>query len=165
MSGTGETTADFAGEAREFRICLGEIRRIEAKCNAPIGEVAQRLARAVVVLKAGGSLSVAEMLAAGIAIYADDVREPLYQGLIGKDMPSGEATKLLKTEIDDRGFKGLMDNAAVALLVLTATQEAPPREADLGEQKAGQNPPNASTSQNSSGSARRSGSRRGKSKR
>lgn len=133
MSGTGESTVDFAGEERAFRIRLGEIRRIEAKCgNIGIGEVLRRLARCVTAVAEHGGLGA---LAAGVEIHADDVREPIYQGLIGAGMPSGEATTLVRTEVDDRGVRGLLDNAPTALAVLWASQEVPP-----GEQKAGESP-------------------------
>jgi hypothetical protein len=52
MSGSGEVSADFAGEERAFRIRLGEIRKIEAKCETGIGEVCRRLASAVYVQNA-----------------------------------------------------------------------------------------------------------------
>lgn len=133
MSGTGESTVDFAGEERAFRIRLGEIRRIEAKCgNIGIGEVLRRLARCVTSVAEYGGLSA---LAAGVEIRADDVREPIYQGLRGGGMSDGDATRLVKAEVDERGVRGLLDNAATALAVLWASQEVPP-----GEQKAGENP-------------------------
>jgi hypothetical protein len=156
MSGTGESTTDFAGEEREFRIRLGEIRRIEAKCGAiGIGVVLQRLAKCTILL---AKLSKIEALASGIDIYADDVREPIYQGLVGRGMTSQEATKLLKVEIDDRGVDGLLDNAPTALSVLLAAREVP-EEDDLGEQPAGESPttpPSPSTSGTSTEPAQQS---------
>lgn len=131
MSGTGETREDFAGEERTFRIRLGEIRRIEAKCGARIGEVAQRLARAVQAISATGGNYVAA-LAAGIEIGAEDVRETLYQGLVGGGMASPEATNLVRSEIDERGLRGLTDHVAVALMVLVATSKAPPIAGESG---------------------------------
>lgn len=141
MSGTGDVTAEFAGEARDFRIRLGELRRIEAKCGDAIGDVLRRLARcALVVSKVEGI----EAYALGVEVRADDVREVIYQGLVGRGMPSGDATRLIATEIDDRGLKGILDNAVVALRVLTGTQETPPGEPPAGESPA--TPASASTS-------------------
>ncbi len=125
MSGTGETREDFAGEERTFRIRLGEIRRIEAKCGARIGEVAQRLARAVQAISSAGGNYVGA-LATGIEIGAEDVRETLYQGLIGGGMAAPDATNLVRAEIDERGLRGITDHVGVALMVLVATSEAPP---------------------------------------
>lgn len=124
MSGTGETREDFAGEERTFRIRLGEIRRIEAKCGARIGLVAQRLAMAVQAISSAGGNYVGA-LATGIEVGAEDVRETLYQGLLGGGMTSPDATNLVRSEIDDRGLRGITDNVGVALMVLVATSEAP----------------------------------------
>lgn len=124
MSGTGEAREDFAGEERGFRIRLGEIRRIEAKCGARVGEVAQRLSKAALVIRAAGGNYV-EALAAGIEIGAEDVRETIYQGLLGGGMTDGEATALVRAGIDDRGLRGLTDNVGVALMVLVGTSEVP----------------------------------------
>lgn len=133
MSGTGETRADFAGEERAFRIRLGEIRRIEDKCKTGIGEVVRRLARCVYVVgEVGGS----EALVAGVEIHADDVREVLFQGLRGAGMTDAEATRLLRQEVDDRGFRGLLGHASTAYTVLWASQEIP----DTGEPQAGASP-------------------------
>lgn len=132
MSGTGEVTTDFAGEERAFRIRLGEIRKIEAKAGAGIGEVVRRLSRAVLVI---GKLDGLEALAAGVEIHADDVRETIYQGLVGGGMTPADATKLLRTEIDDGGLRGMLNNVGTALTVLWGSQEAPetPGEPTAGE--------------------------------
>jgi hypothetical protein len=136
MSGTGELRLDFAGEERVFRIRLGEIRRIEDKSKTGVGEVVRRLSRCVYMLDKFGGL---EALASGVDIHADDVREVLYQGLLGGGMPSAEATKLLRREIDDRGLRGLLDNAAPALEVLWGSQQVPETDAP-GEPQAGESP-------------------------
>jgi hypothetical protein len=141
MSGTGECSTDFAGEERHFRIRYGEIRRIEQKCETGIGEVVRRLARAVLMLDKLGGM---EALAAGLDIHAADVRETIMQGLMGAGMASGEATNLVRLEIDDRGLRGLLDNTTVALEVLWASQQTPegppPGEGQAGESPA--TPPN-----------------------
>lgn len=136
MSGTGEAREDFAGEERAFRIRLGEIRRIEGKCGARIGEVAHRLAKATLAIGAAGGKYV-DALALGLDIAADDVREPIYQGLMGGGLTSNEATALVRSAIDDRGLRGIMDNVSIALAVLVATSEVPKDAA--GEGKAGSN--------------------------
>lgn len=149
MSGTGEVSADFAGEERAFRIRLGEIRRIEQKCGTGIGEVLRRLSRAVLVTS---RLSGIEAIAAGLEIHADDVREVIMQGLTGGGMTSADATTLARREIDDRGFPGIRDNFTVALKVLWGSEETP----DAGEPQAGESPatpPSPSTSGSSTESA------------
>jgi hypothetical protein len=144
MSGTGEARLDFAGEERLFRIRLGEIRRIEEKCKDGIGEVLRRLAQCILVIDQLGGL---QALAAGIAIRADDVRTIIYEGLVGGGMPSGEATKLVRREIDDRGVKGLMDNAGVAFGALYGASEAPEEGDAPGEPEAAETPSPEPTSE------------------
>jgi hypothetical protein len=134
MSGTGEVLADFAGEERAFRIRLGEIRRIQTKCgDVGIGEVLRRLSKCVYLMSKVGGI---EALAAGVDIHADDVRTPIYEGLVGAGLSSAEATALVRTAIDDRGVRGLLDNASVALTVLWGSQETPPGEPTAGESPA-----------------------------
>lgn len=130
MSGTGEIREHFAGEEHEFRVRLGEIRRIEDKCGTGIGIVASRLARMASALSVAPDLSAA--LAFGVELHADDVREPIYQGLLGGGMKSGDASRLLKREIDDRGLTGVLDNVVVALSVLVGSQRVPETDA-VGE--------------------------------
>ena len=142
-AGTGEVEADFAGELRPFRLRLGELRRIEDRCGAGVGEVARRLARALSVLS---QLSGVPALAAGLDVRADDVREVILQGLTGAGMPSTDAAKLVRAEVEERGLPGIIDNVSVALTVLVGSQEAP----DAGELTAGTanaaTPPSAPTS-------------------
>jgi hypothetical protein len=148
MSGTGEASTDFAGETREFRIRLGEIRHIEQKCEVGIGEVCRRLAKAAYVTSKFGGL---EALAMGVEIHAEDVRAPIYEGLVGGGMRPADATKIVRQEIDDRGVRGLLDNVAVALVVLLGSQETPPGEPQAGEPPA--TPPSEPTSPTSTASA------------
>lgn len=158
MSGTGEVRADFAGEERLFRIRLGEIRRIEAKCGGPeqpvaIFEVVRRLSRAVYLI-ANADGDVMKALAIGIDVRADDVHEVLYQGLLGGNMAAPEAAKLLKAEVGDRGLRGILDNVGVALEVLWGSQETPPGEPTAGTPQTETGdaaPPNPSTSPTSTG--------------
>lgn len=157
MSGTGEVREGFAGEERLFRIRLGEIRRIEAKCgNVGIGEVVRRLSKAVFLLdKVGG----VEAFAHGLEIRADDVFETIFQGLKGGGMADREATDLVRREIDDRGWSGLLDHVGLALQVLTGTQATPEGD-DQGEPKAEATPATPkrrSTSKSSTASGRPSG--------
>lgn len=161
-AGTGEVRLNFAGEERLFRIRWGEIRRIEDKADIGIGEVLRRLSRAVMVLS---RLQGIEALAAGLDIRAEDVREVIYQGLVGGGMPAGKAALLLRLELDDRGIPGLIDNVSVALGVLWGASSAP-EAATPGEPAAGAatTPASDATSPPSSASAPPSGSARARSK-
>lgn len=167
-AGAGEVEQAFAGELRQFRIRLGEIRKIEAKCGCSIAEVCRRLARATYVLSKFEGI---EALATGLDFRADDVRETVYQGLVGASMPTGPAFKLVSDEIDSRGWQGLIDNLDTALLVLMGSQETPPPGASggeaPGEPEAGPagtpTPPSPPTSDASMASAPRSASARARS--
>lgn len=159
-AGTGEVSAPLGGEERPFRIRLGEIRRIEAKCGVGVGEVCRRLARATYLLS---KIQGIEALASGLEIHADDVRETLYQGLVGAGMATGPAFKLVTDEIDNRGWRGLIENLDTALLVLMGSQESPEEAPDAsGEPQAGPvetpTPPSPPTSDASTASAPPSGS-------
>jgi hypothetical protein len=136
MSGTGEGLEDFAGEERAFRIRLGEIRRIEDKCEAGIGLVLGRLSRAAVLMT---QLDPAQAFAAGVDVRADDVRTVIYEGLVGGGMAAPEASKLVRAEIDERGVRGIFDHVNTALAVLWGSQRLPEGEG-LGEPQAGENP-------------------------
>ncbi|PVM90662.1 gene transfer agent family protein [Caulobacter endophyticus] len=138
MDGSGHCTTEFAGEERDFRIRLGEIRRIEKACGTGIGEVLRRLARAVFALSKYSGI---EALAAGVEFHAEDVRAPIYQGLIGAGMTSKDATNLVRLDIDERGIQGLLDHATTALEVLWASRQAPEDE-EPGEPIAGESPAN-----------------------
>jgi hypothetical protein len=150
MSGTGEARADFAGEERSFRIRLGEIRRIEERCKSKIGPVCQRLAVAVHAMAKAenkdGSLNLGLALALGIEIGSEDVRAVIHEGLTGFGMKPGEATALVRREIDDRGLRGLLENVPAALQVMVGSQETPAGEGEdepPGEPQPAATPPAA----------------------
>lgn len=134
MSGLGEVHKDFAGEERLFRIQLGEIRRIQVACGTPerpcsIGDVIRRLAACVYVQDNVKGL---QGLIAGLEIFADDVRAPIFEGLSGARVLSpGEVTRLVAAEIDRQGMDGILRHARLALEILTGTQREP--AADDGE--------------------------------
>ena len=137
MSGTGESREDFAGEERAFRIRLGEIRRIEAKCECGIGLVLGRLSRAMLLMKELGG---AQAFASGIDLRADDVRTTLYEGLVGAGMSGPDATKLVRAEIDDRGLRGVIEHVGTAMAVLWGSQQTPSEGGGEGEPRAGESP-------------------------
>ena len=141
---------DFAGEERPFLIRIGELRRIQTACGAGPGEVANRLARCVKTLREFPKLTVFEQALIGMGhLYVDDVRAPIYEGLVAGGMTAPEASKLVRAEIDDRGFRGLVENAGLALGVLISGVSMPAEDDDAGELKPGENPPAASSTSES----------------
>ena len=140
---------DFGGEERTFLVRIGELRKIQTACNAGPGEIAQRLARCVQTVREFPQATIYDQVLIGMgSLYVDDVREPILQGLIAGGMTSADATKLVRQEIDERGFRGLMENAALALALVIAGVSMPAEEADApGEFQAGTAPPPGSTSE------------------
>lgn len=145
---------DFAGDERLFLIRIGELRRIQIACGAGVGEIVRRLAQCVNTLRSYPEATLWEQAAIGFGtLHVDDVREPIYEGLVAGGMKAPDASKLVRREIDERGFRGLIENAPLALGIMlagTAVPEdaAPPGgAAGEGESMAGKTPQAGSTSE------------------
>lgn len=137
MARPGRITASFGADERTFFCGIGELRAIQETCGVGPAVLAERLARCVQVLADHPKATLLELAGLGLGGWRiDDVREPILSGLIGGGMGPGEAHRLVKTWIDDRGFKGLMENAATALTVLIAGV-AEPEGDEAGEPQAG----------------------------
>lgn len=144
---------DFAGEERAFLARIGELRKIEARCSAGIFEVAGELARCVSILRQAPNATVFDQLLLGLgALRVDYVREPILQALTAGGMSSGDATRMVVSEIDDHGFVGLLNNAPLALAVVIAGISQPVGAEAPGESRAGKAPP-ASTGETSTAQA------------
>lgn len=135
--GTGVLEAEFGGETRRFRVALGELRRIQTACDAGPAEIARRLARCVQVQQAKPKASILEQAALGLGDWRiEDVRAPIVEGLVGGGLSPNEAGALVRRFVDERGFRGLTENAALALSLVVVGQDFP--EDDLpGKPKAG----------------------------
>ena len=134
MPGSGFVEQDFGGEPRRFLVRIGQLRKIEGACGTGCGEVARRLSRCVSLMAAAPEkATILDMVGLGLGDWrVDDVREPIFQGLIGGGMNPNEAGALVREWIDDRGFKGLVENTGLAL-VLIATGVSEPEDDKLGE--------------------------------
>lgn len=112
-----EIEAEFGGEVRRFSMSIGGLRKVQEKCGA-------------------GPLVVLDRIGAG-AWLVDDIREPIFQGRIAAGLSPNEAAKEVREWIDERGLKGLMENASLAIRVLSAGIVGPAEEAgeaaDAGE--------------------------------
>jgi hypothetical protein len=165
MDGTGAIEEQFGGELRFFKVGIGELRAIQAKCDAGPAEIARRLARGVMALRAGSNAAIGELAALGLGEWrVDDVREPILQGLIGGGLSPNDAANLVRRWIDERGFRGLVENLTLALELVVAGV-AQPEDERLGEREAGAQKATTSRaarspSAKSTGPARRSASRR-----
>lgn len=137
---TRPISEEFGGEPRAFKCALGELKLIQAKCGSP-SMLAFRLARGVAVRREFAESSVLDQAAIGLGDWLiDDVREPIFQGLIGGGMAPNDAGKLCRTWIDDRGFKGLVENLELALAIVLVGLEDPEPE-PAGEPGADAAPP------------------------
>lgn len=102
MSRAGEITLPWGDEDRTFRLAIGDWRKVQEKCDAGPAEILARLAPVFTATQQG--LRFEQIVAAGFLgrWRVDDVREPLYRGLIGGGMEPTAAGKLIKELVDDR---------------------------------------------------------------
>lgn len=112
MSGTGRITIVWGGDEREFRLAIGQLRRLQEKTGAGPMAVATRLA--------GGTFMV------------DDVRESIRLGLIGGGMKPSEADELVKEYVDERP---LLENVITAREILMAALVGDPND-EVGKGRA-----------------------------
>lgn len=137
MAKAGAITAEFGAAERAFFCGMAELRAIQEACGVGPPVIAERLARCVQVQRAQPEATVLDQVALGVGDWkVDDIREPILVGLIAAGMPPGEAGRLVRRWIDDRGFKGLMENAGTALTILVAGV-AEPEGDPAGELPAG----------------------------
>jgi hypothetical protein len=150
-AGTGQITEDFGGEPRPFCVRIGELRKIQDRCGAGPAQIAERLARCVTTYTTNPAATPLQLVTLGLGDWrVDDIREPIFQGLIGGGMNPNVAGKLVREWVDDRGFRGLVENAGLALTLVVAGVEAPAGE---GEPPAGEKEPASSTSEPSTEAA------------
>jgi hypothetical protein len=85
--------------------------------------------------------SILEQATIGLGDWkVEDVREPIFVGLVAGGLSPNDAGKLCRTWIDERGFKGLVENAELALTIILVGLDIPEDEG-LGEPVAGEAPP------------------------
>ena len=135
-----EIELDFGGEARQFRLGVGQLRRVQEKCDAGPGELAARLAPYVVLseersqaIEAGKSPpSMILAIATGRlgSWRVDDVREPIFQGLIGAGTSPDAATKIVRQWVDERP---LIESLTTAFSILMASIAGVADELPAGE--------------------------------
>lgn len=133
MSRSGEVTLEFAGEERAFRLALGQLRKVQEKCDAGPGELLARLGPVFFATKQG--LTLEQAIAAGYlgTWRVDDVREPILQGLLGANMAGPEALKLVKEWVEERP---LLESVATAYQVVMASIIGAEDEKAVGESQA-----------------------------
>jgi hypothetical protein len=164
MSGDGRIEDDFGGETRQFRVALGELRKIQIKCADGPSTIASRLARCAQVVRAMPGAKVIDLVTTGLGDWrVDDVREPILQGLIGGGLSPNEASRLVTEWIDARGFVGVIENASLALALVIGGVALPVGETSASPKRPTRARQKNSTSPTSTAPAPRSASPRAKS--
>lgn len=105
MSADGAITLDWAGEARKFRLAIGQLRELQEAVNRP---------RAAIGAPLIGPRTLLALLSGGDA-WPDEIREVVRLGLIGGGMPIDRVPGLVKRYIDERP---LLESASVAQVIL-----------------------------------------------
>lgn len=150
MSRNGDTLQSLGGEKRQFRFGLAEHRRLQEALHDKMGLslIVQNLHPFATALAA--ELTVKEALTARMLgdIRLEQVREVIFQGLIGGGMSPQEAGRLCFEWVENRP---LTETAPVAYAVGIAALIGPPDEDALGEPQGGEAAPPCPTE--SSGSA------------
>ncbi len=115
MDGTGLILRPFGGEERAFRLDIDRLRPLQLKCDAGPVELIRRIER--------GSWRI------------DDLRETIFQGLIGGGATQLQASVLIRDAFDNQRA-GYGQFAPLAYIILTACVLGPEDE-PLGEPVAG----------------------------
>ena len=166
MSRSGEITLAFGDGEYAFRLAIGQWRKVQEACDAGPAELLARLAPPFNAMAAG--VAPKDVIASGLLgrWRIDDVRAPIFQGLLGGGTEPVQATRLLVAYVDERP---LLEAVPVAYKVVLASLVGAEDEAPSGEPMGETAPPlspaasSASASTASTPRAARSASRRAKS--
>ncbi|MDR3512626.1 MAG: GTA-gp10 family protein [Caulobacteraceae bacterium] len=167
MSRDASIELPFGLEARAFRLGIGEWRRIQEATDAGPYEICGRLGAAVRAAVQGLTSLEGLLLAANCKLQVDDVRQVLYQGLVGGGMPPNDAGKLVGQLVDQRPISEQVGTAyQVAIAGLAGAGDEPPGESGgeaAPDESSRTSPTESSASPASTATARPSASRRRKS--
>ncbi len=155
MASLQSITVPWAGEERRFFLPTGGLRAVQAKCDAGPEEILARMAPSVTALERDlGPL--AAMMAGLVGRWRiDDVREPIFQGLLGGGMDHLSASALTVEYFDRRPPR---ENLQLAFSILLAAVSGVPDEPGepVGETESGApRSPGASSASASSTKPRR----------
>lgn len=166
MSRHGEIILQWGDAERTFRLGLGEWRQVQERCDAGPEELAARLAFSVEAVRR--RLGVLDAAVVGLVgrYRIDDVREPIYRGLVGGGADPTAAARLMGELFDGRPIR---ENVPLAYAIVMASVEGVADEPGepAGETGTGapSSPAASSASPTTSAAAPRSATRRRKSTR
>ena len=133
MSRNGEVVRFFAGKERTFRFLLGEHERLQTALNDRMGVslIVQNLHGFAAGLELG--MSVEEILATRLMgdVRIEQIREVIFQGLVGAGMDPPEAGRLCNDWVYKRPLK---ESAPIAYAIGLAAIDGPEDEDAMGEQ-------------------------------
>ena len=131
-------TEGFGGEARTFLVQIEQLRAIQEACGVGPAEIVTRLAVPVDLLRNNPKATVFELALQGLGTWSIDmVRAPILHGLVGGGLTMAQATRLVRQNIDMRGFVGLVEHTILAFTLVVAGVSQPAKEGELGEGQAG----------------------------
>jgi hypothetical protein len=149
MSRNGDIVQSLGGEERYFRFGLAEHRRLQEALGDKMGLslIVQNLHPFCIGVQAGATLG--QILNAKLMgdLRIEQVREVIFQGLIGGGLPPEEAGKLRKTWVDERP---LTETAPLAYAIGLAALLGPEDEPAAGESKGAEAVPRSQTARSAS---------------
>lgn len=166
MSRDGSVVLQWGDDEVTFRIGMGQWRHVQEKCDAGPGEIYRRLIVVATALEKGITLGQAAAMGMIGEWRIDDVREVIAQGLIGGGRSDLEARALVALRVDrDVDFAA---HLALAYNIVKAGLGDVPDERvgeppGVGPRKKTRSRAASSAGPSSTGTARRSASRRIKS--
>lgn len=118
MSRSGEITLAWGDHDHTFRLGIAEWEKVQEKCDAGPSEILSRIAPVFAATEAG--LDVKQLITAGYlgTWRINDVREPLYRGLIGGGLEPTAAGRVIRELVDERP---LMESVCMAYRVVLAS--------------------------------------------
>lgn len=132
MSRAAAVQLDFAGEERRFALPIGRLRAVQEKVDCGPMELLRRYA--------------------ADEWRVDDVREVLFQGLVGGGTDSPTATTLMRQHFDDLPLKPFVMLAQVVVMAVVVGVEDEPLGEPKGEVE-GQSPSPEGSSASSNSTA------------
>jgi hypothetical protein len=118
MSRSGEITLAFGDGEYTFRLAIGQWRKIQEACDAGPPEILARMAPVFEAMRRG--VSATDLISAGLLgrWRIDDIRGPIFQGLLGGGMEPPKAAQLIRDWVDERP---LLEALPIAYLVVKAS--------------------------------------------